>query len=153
MEAIPMVSENVIKERGYVYSFHYHLVWVTKYRRPIFDTPQYVAEMLEILKTTAIDNEITIEQAEVMSDHVHLLLSFKPKYAPATVVKILKGASARTWFTAHPETKKLLWGGHLWSPSYYMGTLGNMSKETVANYIQNQRTERGKAGRPSKKAN
>ncbi|WP_461219637.1 transposase, partial [Lapidilactobacillus salsurivasis] len=52
-----------------------------------------------------------------------------------------------------PETKKLLWGGHLWSPSYYMGTLGNMSKETVANYIQNQRTERGKAGRPSKQAN
>ncbi|WP_225422233.1 transposase, partial [Lapidilactobacillus achengensis] len=49
-----------------------------------------------------------------------------------------------------PETKKLLWGGHLWAPSYYMGTLGNMSKETVANYIQNQRTERGKAGRPSK---
>ncbi|WP_191987499.1 transposase, partial [Lapidilactobacillus achengensis] len=52
-----------------------------------------------------------------------------------------------------PETKKLLWGGHLWAPSYYMGTLGNMSKETVANYIQNQRTERGKAGRPSKQAN
>ncbi|MFD1485157.1 IS200/IS605 family transposase [Lacticaseibacillus baoqingensis] len=148
-----MVKNNAIYERGYVYDFHYHLVWVTKYRREVFTTPQLVAEMCEILTATASDNEITVEQVEVMPDHVHLLLSFKPKYAPANVVKILKGASARTWFVAHPETKQLLWDGHLWSPSYYMGTLGNMSKETVANYIQTQRTERGKAGRPNKNAN
>lgn len=148
-----MVKNSAIHERGYVYNFHYHLVWATKYRREIFTTPELVADMLKILQTTANDNEITVEQAEVMPDHVHMLLSFKPKYAPANVVKILKGASARTWFVTHPETKKILWGGHLWSPSYYMGTLGDMSKETVANYIQNQRTERGKAGRPSKKAN
>ena len=31
-----------------------------------------------------------------------------------------------------------LWGGHIWSRSYYMSTLGNMSKEVVAKYIQNQ---------------
>lgn len=148
-----MVKENVIHERGYIYNFHYHLVWTTKYRREIFITPELVADMLRILQTMARDNEITVEQAEVMPDHVHMLLSFKPKYAPANIVKVLKGGSARSWFVAHPETKKLLWGGHLWSPSYYMGTLGNMSKETVANYIQNQRTERGKAGRPSKTAN
>ncbi|MCF2585629.1 MAG: transposase, partial [Mitsuokella jalaludinii] len=30
------------------------------------------------------------------------------------------------------------WGGHIWSRSYYMSTLGNMSKEVVAKYIQNQ---------------
>jgi putative transposase len=147
-----MVINNVIYERGYVYNFHYHLVWTTKYRHEVFSTPQLVMDMLEILKKAAVDNDINVEQIEVMPDHVHMLLSFKPKYAPANVVKILKGASARTWFVAHPETKQLLWGGHLWSPSYYMGTLGDVSKETVANYIQSQRTERGKAGRPSKHA-
>ena len=31
------------------------------------------------------------------------------------------------------------WGGHLWSPSYYMSTLGNMSKEVVEQYINNQK--------------
>ncbi|MCG4639967.1 transposase, partial [Phocaeicola dorei] len=31
------------------------------------------------------------------------------------------------------------WGGHLWSPSYYMSTLGNMSKDVVENYINNQK--------------
>lgn len=31
-----------------------------------------------------------------------------------------------------------MWGGHLWSPSFFMSTVGNMSKETVRKYIQNQ---------------
>ena len=40
-----------------------------------------------------------------------------------------------------------LWNGHLWSPSFFMSTLGNMSKDVVAQYIQNQLTEFN-AGRP-----
>ena len=32
-------------ERGYVYSFHYHLIFVTKYRRNVFTTPELVDEM------------------------------------------------------------------------------------------------------------
>ena len=31
------------------------------------------------------------------------------------------------------------WGGHLWSPSYYTSTLGNMSKEVVEKYINDQK--------------
>ena len=66
-------------------------------------------------------------------------LSFKPKYAPTDIVKNLKGYTARAFFKKHPEIKhqKLL-GGHLWSNSYYMSTLGNMSKDVVERYIQNQ---------------
>ncbi|MBQ9154992.1 MAG: transposase, partial [Solobacterium sp.] len=32
----------------------------------------------------------------------------------------------------------MFWGGHIWSPGYYMSTLGNMSRDTVIQYIQNQ---------------
>ncbi|WP_235805917.1 IS200/IS605 family transposase, partial [Levilactobacillus koreensis] len=73
-------------------------------------------------------------------DHVHLLLSFKPKYAPTNVVKAFKGGSARLFFELHPEIKaQQFWGGHLWSPSYFMSTLGDMSRQNVENYIANQR--------------
>ena len=76
---------------------------------------------------------------EVMPDHVHLLISFKPKYAPSSIVKSFKGHSAKQFFKNHPDIKNdKFWGGHLWSHSYYMSTLGNMSKETVEHYIQNQ---------------
>ena len=81
----------------------------------------------------------------------YLLVSFKPKYASSEIVQALKGSSAKLWFTAHPETKKLLWGGHLWSPSYYIGTLGEMSKSVVENYIESQRSEASLARYDKKK--
>jgi len=133
-------AEGMIHERGYVYNFHFHLVWVTKYRHEAFTTPKLVDEMTDILTKIARLNEVTIEQMEVMPDHIHLLLSFKPKYAPTNVVKAFKGGSARLFFELHPEIKaQKFWGGHLWSPSYFMSTLGDMSKTTVENYIANQR--------------
>lgn len=131
--------KDAVYERNYVYNFHFHLVWCTKYRKSIFTNPQLVEEMKNLLKKIADLNEVTIEEMEVMPDHVHLLISFKPKYSPSNVVKALKGASARLFFQNHPEIKNnKLWGGHLWSHSYYIGTLGNMSKETVEKYIKNQ---------------
>ena len=86
-----------------------------------------------------------------MPDHIHLLVSFKPKYAPANVVKALNGVSARAWFKQYPETKSKLWGGHLWTSSYFMSTLSDMSKETVAHYIENQRPEKAPSSRPRAK--
>ena len=130
-------------ERGYVYNFHFHLIWVTKYRQPIFTTSELVKEMKEILLHLADCGEIEIEEMEVMPDHIHLLISFKPKLAPTTVVKLFKGASARMFFEKHPEIKHdKMWGGKLWSNSYFMSTLGDMSQDTVKRYIQNQYTKK-----------
>lgn len=141
------MSNNAIQERGYVYNFHFHIVWVTKYRKSIFTSKQYISDMKNIIKSIAKANEIIIEQIEIMPEHVHLLVSFKPKIAPTNVVKTFKGVSARLWFKEHPETKSLLWGGHLWSNSYYMSTLGDMSKNVVEKYISNQRTEKSNRGK------
>lgn len=45
------------------------------------------------------------------------------------------------------ETKEKLWGGHLWTNSYYTGTLGDVSKNYVEEYIENQLKEYNN-GRP-----
>lgn len=127
--------------RGSVHNLNYHLIWVTKYRESIFNTENKVNDMKEILKTLAGMKDIEIQSIEVMPDHIHLLVSSAPKVSVSEMVKVLKGASARNWFKEHPETKELLWGGHLWSDSYFAGTLGDMSKDIVANYINNQATE------------
>ena len=82
---------------------------------------------------------------EIQPDHVHLFISFSPALSIATVVKILKGSLARKLFLEFPELKKQLWGGHLWSPSYYVGTAGNVSAETIRRYIE--RTEHIKGRR------
>ena len=131
-----------VYERSYVYNFHYHLIWVTKYKKPVFTTPVLIDEMKTILKDLSAVNEILIEEMEVMPDHSHLLISFKPKHAPSSIVKYLKGHSAKIFFQNHPEIRDSSFlGGHLWSHSYYMSTLGNMSQEVVAKYIRNQYTK------------
>ena len=97
--------------------------------------------MKSILQKLADAKEINIEEIEVMPDYVHMLISFKPKYAPSDIVKYLKGHSAKAFLAAHPEIRDHSFGGgHLWSHSYYMSTLGNMSKEVVEKYIRNQYT-------------
>lgn len=134
-------------ERTNVYDFNFHLVWVTKYRKQIFTTSEHTTAMKNILVEIAKRNNIEISHLEVMPDHIHMMISFPPKLAPASVVKAFKGASAKQWFMKFPETKKLLWDGHLWSPSYFMSTLGNVSKEIVAQYIDSQ-LDKYNGGRP-----
>lgn len=128
----------LIKNRSCVYDFNFHLVFVTKYRKSIFDTAEKRENMKSILMSIGIQNNVTISNLEVTKDHAHMLISFKPKHAPASIVKSFKGTSAREWFKQYPETKKQLWRGHLWSPSYFMSTIGNVSEKIVNQYIENQ---------------
>ena len=67
-------------------------------------------------------------------------ISIPPKLAPSSIVKSFKGASAREWFKLHPEDKNKLYKGHLWSPSFFMRTVGVISKEIVMDYVRNQHT-------------
>ncbi|WEV56642.1 IS200/IS605 family transposase [Ligilactobacillus acidipiscis] len=132
--------EEAIYTQRYVYNFHFHLIWSTKYRTQTFNTPALVQEMQDFLLQTAEKNKIVIEKLAVMPDHIHLLLSFPPSKAPTSAIKALKGRSAQLFLANHPEIRKCQdWSGHLWSPSYYMSTLGNMGKETVDKYLENQR--------------
>lgn len=57
---------------------------------------------------------------ESQTDHIHLFVSIPPAYC-----------SRGFW-----HSKKRLWGWHLWWPSYYVGTAGHVSAETIRRYIE-----------------
>ena len=86
--------QDAIYTRRYIYNFHYHLIWVTKYRQQTFSTKELVDEMKDILRMVVKDNEIVMEKLEVILDHVHVLISFPPSKAPTSAIKALKGRSA-----------------------------------------------------------
>lgn len=131
----------MIETRIAVYDFHFHLVFVTKYRKSIFDTNEKQEELKTLLSSFAEKNGSVIEDVEVMQNYVHLVLSFPPKFAPSSIVKSFKGAAAREWFKLHPEDKQKLYKGHLWSPSFFMQTIGVASQETITEYVKNQLTK------------
>lgn len=74
-----------------VVDFNFHLVLVTKYRKPIFSNASYQQGIRTILQSIADNNDIIIQTMEVRPVHVHLLISFPPKMAPSSAVKLLKG--------------------------------------------------------------
>lgn len=82
--------KDAIYTRRYIYNFHYHLIWVTKYRNQTFTTEVLSNEMKAILQQVADDNDIVIEKMEVMPDHIHMLISFPPSKALASAIKVLK---------------------------------------------------------------
>ena len=128
----------LVKERTSVYDFSFHLVFVTKYRKAIFTTDEMQTDMKNILLNIAKNNDVEVNSLEITPDYVHMLISFKPKYAASSIVKALKGASARAWFKQYPDTKKLLWKGHLWSPSFFMSTVGDTPERAIKDYVENQ---------------
>jgi len=72
----------------------------------------------------------------VQEDRVHLFLSASPNISPAQIAHTLKGATGRLVVQRFPQVKKYLWGGAFWSRSYYVGSVGEMSVDTVLKYIE-----------------
>ncbi len=130
--------------RNCVYQTAYHVVWCPTYRKAIL-TGNVGEEAGRLLHEICEDRNWPILAMEVQPDHIHIFLSFPPAVSIASAVKILKGVTARKLFQAFPGLRKKLWKGSLWSPSYYVGTAGQVSAETIARYIE--RTEHIKGRR------
>lgn len=133
-------ASDPIKERFYVYDLHYHLVWVTKYREHAFSNDKITNALKDKLLEIADDNEYTIESLEIMPNHIHMLVSCKPKESLSTMVKKFKGITGKWLFKTFPdEMRKHFWHGHIWSPSYYIGSVGNTTEAIVKHYIETQK--------------
>lgn len=129
---------DIVHNRTCVYDLHYHIVWVTKYRKKVL-TPVMQEDIKKWLIKIAKKYDFNIEAMEVLENHVHILISIPPKYSITNAVRWLKGATARWLFMKYPEVKRSLWDGHLWSRSYYCGSIGQTTEAIVKNYVDTQK--------------
>ncbi|MFZ5992831.1 MAG: IS200/IS605 family transposase [Deinococcota bacterium] len=129
------------------YNLNYHLVFTPKYRRQAF-FGEVRERLMQVLRETCLMRDWVVLGMEVMPDHVHLFLSVPPKWSPSDVAKILKGVSARRILKEFPKLRQRSrhsaklggkGGGHLWTPSFYVGSAGNISAQTIQRYIESQR--------------
>jgi REP element-mobilizing transposase RayT len=116
----------------------YHVVCPSKYRRKIF-----VESVEETLRTTCEEisrrYEINFIEIGIDDDHVHFLVQSVPMISPKSMVQTIKSITAREIFNHHPEVKKLLWGGHIWTSGYYVNTVGQYGNEKVIKeYVESQ---------------
>jgi len=116
------------------YLINYHFIWCPKYRRKILDRKEVVEIVRKAIKNTVHELGCSVIALEIMPDHIHLSLSALPRYSPAYLVARIKGASGSRIAADFPELKK----GKVWSRSYFCATTGQVSTETIRNYIQTQ---------------
>lgn len=124
--------------RGSVYSLKYHIVWCTKYRKPVL-TDTVADDCKSFLLRVADEYDFAVEVFEVMPEHVHLLVNCTPSLSVSNLMRVIKGNTARWLFIKHPELKRVLYGGHLWNPSYCAVTVSERSETQVKYYIETQK--------------
>jgi putative transposase len=126
--------------RHCVFQMHVHLVFVAKYRREVF-TKEILVDLRSIFAGVCNDFEAELVEFDGEHDHVHLLLNYHPKVAVSNLVNSLKGVSSRMIRQKkYPSIRKKLWGGALWSPSYFAGSCGGAPTSIIPQYIEQQQT-------------
>ena len=134
-----MKNQQIRSGRHCVFNIHVHLVFVTKYRKDVFTKPMLDA-MEGMFKKVCLDFEAELTEFNGEDDHVHLLINYPPKVAVSNLVNSLKGVSSRHLRKDFPEIKNKLWGGSLWSPSYFASSCGGVPLEIIKQYIEQQQT-------------
>ena len=145
------------KKAHSVFLLTYHIVFVTKYRRPVITDRigDYMKEHVAYL-CGRFNGELL--SAETDRDHMHLLVSMPPDIMPSRLIGTLKTQLSKEVRAAFKEdVQKYLWGdAPFWSDSYFIATTGTTSLEKIREYVDSQRTEEHKrkyikSGRYAKK--
>lgn len=119
---------------GAVYRLRYHTYFVTKRRRKVL-VGAVRDRVFALVRAKCAELGFTLDAVGVSADHVHVMYGAPPKWSPAEVARRLKGATSRELRKSFPELRRLK---ALWSPSYFVRSVGGGSEETVKRYVENQ---------------
>lgn len=129
------VSENHSK-----YLLMVHLIFVVKYRRNLL--VKFGDEIKQIFYDIADEKDISIVEMEVDKNHIHLFVHYKPTMSVLDIVRGFKQISTYRIWRQNGSSKILsqyFWKERtFWSDGYFSCSIGNVSKETIEKYIQNQ---------------
>lgn len=136
--------EDYIRTRHSVYLLTYHMIFVTKWRKPVI-TDEIGDFMTATARRLCTGYGGELISAETDTDHIHLLVSLPPSKNLTDIIRSLKTQLSKE-VHARPEydkvIKEYIYGdAPLWSPSYFVATTGSVSMETVKEYIEAQRTD------------
>lgn len=97
--------ENYRKSSYCTYDIKYHIVWITKYRRPII-TGKIALRTREFIRMICESNEVQILAGHVGIDYIHLLVSAPPHLSASKLVQYIKGNTSRKLQMEYKELNK-----------------------------------------------
>ena len=124
-----------------VYRCMYHMVWIPRYRYKVLvkGVDEYLLTKMDEIRK--IYPEIEYVQRNIQPDHVHIVLSFPPKYSIAKVVQIIKSNTGKAMWEKFEFLRKRYHGrGGIWSAGYFVSTVG-LDEKVIEKYVRYQEKE------------
>jgi putative transposase len=114
------------------------------WKRLVLDGKTEVAVRNELYRLCGQKDQVQVEEINIQSDHVHMILSLPPKYAVSDIMGFLKGKLAIKLFQTQKQLTNKYWGRHLWSRGYCVSTIG-LNEDQIRKYVkwQQEREQRG----------
>ncbi|MGE5443655.1 MAG: IS200/IS605 family transposase [Ignavibacteriales bacterium] len=132
-----MTKQSQLKSNNnVVYSCIYHVIWCTKYRRPVL-TSNIAQRLKQTIQQKADTFKANIIELEIMPDHVHLVVEIDPQFGIHRLIKNIKGYSSRILRQEFESLKKRL--PTLWTNRYCVVTVGGAPLSVLKKYIEQQR--------------
>ena len=129
------MNQKLYRKRHCVYTLNYHFVWIPRYRKAILG--RTIADRMKLIFADIAEQYgFTILACEIMPDHIHLFVSAPPRFAPSEIVRLFKGISSRKIMQEFPNLRYQYAHRSLWAESYYVGTAGHTSTETIRQDIE-----------------
>jgi len=127
------------KTRHATYDIKLHIIFVTKYRKQIFNNDMLIL-IKDVFETLLNSNGCTLIEYNGEQDYIHILISLHPTIAISRLVNVLKGVSSRHIRQQYPGLTQIYYGANigLWSRAYYASSVGGATLETLKKYIQKQ---------------
>ena len=121
-----------------VYELHVHIIWSTKYRYGVLRGDVQL-RCRDLIRKVCDSMDIRIMKGVVSKNHVHLHLSYPPKFSVSEIVKRLKGRSARLLLDELSELKRRYCGQHLWGIGYGVLSSGYITDEMIQRYLDHHK--------------
>ena len=131
-----MTNDRWTRSTTTVYNIGYHLIWCPKYRRKVL-VGDVEARLRELIMEKAEEIGVSVEELQIMPDHVHLFVKAPPTISPHRIVQQLKGYSSHEMRNQFKSLRTRL--PTLWTRSYYVESCGHISEEAVRRYIEEQK--------------
>lgn len=98
-----------------------------------------VSRLKKLLYDACKLNQWWINEINIQTDHVHILIQIKPSESVSEVVQILKGGTSRVIRKEFPELEEFLWGNSFWADGYFAESVGKVDEEVIRKYIKTQK--------------
>ena len=132
--------EHYRKSSHTTYDLKYHLVWITKYRKPVL-SGETAKRARELIREICRSQDVEIIKGHISRDHVHIFVSVPPHVSISRLMQSIKGKSSRKMLSEFKPLSRTFWGRHIWARGYFAASSGNVTDEVIIQYIELQGKE------------